>query len=322
MKAFDYSIYGLTLKSSREIKLLAPLKFDKIDLNVSWFSAQDYSENSEWVQIITPDLKSRKGITFFESISDLGIKYKVNFIIGFGVLCFILDETKNKLTIIYPSLMPESDLDSFFVGAILGVVLRLKGVLCLHSSVINIEGKAVLVMGKKRSGKSTSAAYFAKMGYEIIADDLATISIKNEVFFVESGYSKIRLRPKSYDFFNDDYQKKTPLVYTDRDSRYVNLEKKAKNKSLQIAAIFHLKQIDTIQPTIKEYNQIEKIVHLNSNTFGNYVVQPNHRKKEFELLNQIAKVIPVFELTIADNLLFLPKQCEIIIRFLKQNSFL
>jgi len=319
MEVFDYSIYGLTLKSSREIKLLVPLKFDKIDLNVSWCFTEDNPDNSNWVQIITPDLKNTKGITYFQSSSDLRFKYKVNFTTSFGVLCFILQEKKNKLTIVYPPKMPESDLDSFFVGAILGVVLRLKGVLCLHSSVINIEGKAILIMGKKRSGKSTTAAYFAKIGYEIIADDLATISIKNEDFCVEYGYSKIRLRSKSYDFFYGDCETKSSLVYTDRDTRYIDVEKKSKNESLPIAGIFHIKQLENSQPMIKEYNQIEKIIYLNSNTFGNYVIQPNLRKKEFELLNQISKVVPVFELAISDNLLFLPKQIEIIIASLNKN---
>ena len=320
MEAFNYSIYGLALKSSREIKLLIPIKLDKIELNVSWFPTQDYSDDSKWVQIITPDLKNRKGITFFESISDSSVKYKVNFKNSFGELCFILENTKNKLSIIYPFIMPESDLDSFFVGAILGAVLRLKGVLCLHSSVINIEGKAVLVMGKKRSGKSTTAAYFAKIGYEVIADDLAAISIKNEVFYVESGYTKIRLRPKSYDFFYLDCQIKTHLVYTDRDSRYVDIENKSKNEPLQIAAIFHLRQIEKSEPKIKEYKQIEKIIHLNGNTFGNYVIQPNLRKNEFRLLNLIAQDIPVYELETTNNLFFLPKQCEKIISCFQKNN--
>jgi hypothetical protein len=322
MDTFNYSIYGLAVKSSRKIELLAPVEINNTDLNITWRAENQYTDRLDWTQIITPDLKNRKGITFFKSESIKGTAYKIYFETNFGYLYFILDQTAKELIIVFPLTIPDSDLDSFFVGAIIGAVLRLKGTLCLHASVINIEEKAVIIMGSKRSGKSTSAAYFNKLGYEILADDLGTISEKNEAFFVEPGYSKIRLRPKSYDFFIEEKKIKSPLVYSDRESRYVDLAENTKYEALQIAAIFHLKQVDNSKPIIKEYSQIEKIIHLNRNTFGNYVVQKKLRKKEFNQINQLSNAIPVIELETTHNLGFLPKQCQLILAFLKENNLL
>lgn len=102
----------------------------------------------------------------------------------------------------------------------------------------------------------------------------------------------------------------------------MDLVENTKYEALQIAAIFHLKQVGNSKPIIKEYSQIEKIIHLNRNTFGNYVVQKKLRKKEFNQINQLSNAIPVIELETAHNLGFLPKQCQLILAFLKENNLL
>ena len=60
-------------------------------------------------------------------------------------------------------------------GIALGVLLHQRGFLTLHSSGVEIGGGAVLFIGEKGYGKSTTAAALNYAGYRIITDDVAAI---------------------------------------------------------------------------------------------------------------------------------------------------
>jgi hypothetical protein len=64
---------------------------------------------------------------------------------------------------------------SYFLGTVLGALLARRGFFTLHSSAINVNGKAILFCGKSGAGKSTTAAYFEMQGHPLISDDICPI---------------------------------------------------------------------------------------------------------------------------------------------------
>lgn len=314
---FYYKIYGMVLSSTRSIGLLEEQPYSPVDLNVIWTtnSKETPDDSLPWVRIITRDLAYRKGISLYHASTVEGVYKKFCFREINLVLEFILHPVQNKLWVIYDKQENENDLDSYFVGPVLGSILRLKNVICLHASVICIDEKAVVIMGNKRSGKSTTAAAFTQLGFSILADDLAVISSINGVFFVESGYSSVRLRPASLEAIHSKGDENFPLVYSFRNSRYADVRNNFHKSSLPLGSIYLLNNSSSYNsiPTIQTIPELEKIVRLNEHTFGNYVVTRELRKNEFHVLGKLASTIPFYSLVFAPDLQMLRLQCETII---------
>src|SRR5260221_504110 len=84
---------------------------------------------------------------------------------------FVIDATASQIFGMSRSELTLDDLVVYLQGPILGFVLRLRGVTCLHASAAVVEGPAVAVVGEAGMGKSTSAAVFARLGLEGLLDD-------------------------------------------------------------------------------------------------------------------------------------------------------
>lgn len=317
---YQYKIYGLNISSSRNISLLTKTNFSQTDLTVNWnVSTLDTPDNSlEWKPFTTEFLDKINEISIWQIETEKGLLTKVCFVKEENKnINFLLDESREKLRIYHHEKEPESDLESFFVGPVLGFVLRLRGAMCLHSSVVGIAGKAIAFLGHATAGKSTIAAGMANAGAEILADDAAVLTVEDDKFIVQSGYAKIRLRQKAAEFLTDNPED-LPIVYSTRESRYLSLENgnNFHSGSLPLAAIYILGEVsdDYKKPFIKPIKAQEKLMNLIKNTLGNYVVSGDLRAKEFEVLSRIAQTIPMRKLHYAHDIKTLPKQCELIVK--------
>ncbi|MES2354006.1 MAG: hypothetical protein V4568_06280 [Pseudomonadota bacterium] len=83
------------------------------------------------------------------------------------------------------------------VGFVLGYLLHLRGVLCLHGAVLEREGRAIAVLGDSGAGKSTIAAALVKNGARLLSDDLLVIPHTDRGVFVHSGCIGLRLTSNS-----------------------------------------------------------------------------------------------------------------------------
>lgn len=315
---YHYKIYGLHIQSTRKIELLPPATSSPADLEICWTTDAGDSPDAEleWNEVISEELDRRNGISLFTAESPGGVFTKLIYRTDLGQLVFLLDPKKQKLWIIHHPEELRSDLESYLVGPVLGCVLRMRGVVCLHSSVINIDGKGVALLGKKRTGKSTTAAGLAQAGAKVLADDIAVLNQTKGNFTVASGYPSVRLRPAAADHLTVNTDS-LPIVYSDRDSRYFSLIKddKFSAESLPLRAIYVLGEIseDRAEPFIREIESREKLVKLVENTFGSYVVTNEQRSQEFNFLAQIAREVPVRKLFYSHDLENLDRLSQTII---------
>ncbi|MUV88610.1 hypothetical protein GJ629_00815 [Halapricum sp. CBA1109] len=82
-----------------------------------------------------------------------------------------------------------------FENEMLGVVLHQRGRLVLHASAVVVDGEAVVFLGPRGVGKSTTAAAFRTRGYPILEDDIVSIRFEDETPVVDPGVPEMRLRP-------------------------------------------------------------------------------------------------------------------------------
>lgn len=317
-----YNIYGLSVRSSRKIELLNELaEPSSVDLSVTWSSAQVSIPDMAlvWQPVVTRQLSTKGRISFFSAESASGIYLKLTFITAHGDLSVLMDPDKKNVWIIHSNTEPVSNMNSLFVGSILGCILRLRGTLCLHGSVINIDGQAVILTGKKKSGKSTTATAFSRLGYKVMADDIAVINEVNGDFFVQPGYAKVRLRPQPLEVFYPENTYEFDSVYSHRDSKYSDLKGSFHNTPLRLGAIYLLSETEETDgvPFVKS-TSAERLVQLHSNTFAGYVLSASQRKAEFEMLGRLSLKVPVKYLHFGRNVKLVYQQCGVMLDDLKK----
>ncbi len=91
---------------------------------------------------------------------------------------------------------PVSNLEfapTVLVGIGMGLLLHRRGVLCLHGSVISINGRTFALLGESGAGKSTMAAALVARGGKLVSDDLAAVRWNGEFYHVEKGCANLRL---------------------------------------------------------------------------------------------------------------------------------
>lgn len=314
--SFQYKIYGLCVNSSRRIKVLEEQSCFTNDLTVLWTTnaAETPDIELDWHEVITATLLAKDRITYFTALSQEGVYHKLCFVTDYGGFNFIVSPTKERIWLVYSPDEPATNLDSYFVGAVLGCVLRLRGVLCLHASVVRIDDNAVVFLGRKKSGKSTTAAAFAKHGYKVLADDIATICAINNQFYVYPGYPKVRLRPKSLAVLHPGPQEQFVSVHSHRDSRYSDIQHNFWQTPLPLGAIYILAETVNANDTpFIERVDNGAIVELHANTFGNYIITADLRKQEFKELAQLVMNVPVRRLRFGRNVELVNLQCQAVI---------
>ena len=89
------------------------------------------------------------------------------------------------------------DACTYLIGPVIGFVLRLRGVPCLHASAVAVGEQAIALVGFPGAGKSTTVAAFAQCGFSVISDDVVALAEDGANFLVPPGYPRVNLWPDS-----------------------------------------------------------------------------------------------------------------------------
>ena len=82
-------------------------------------------------------------------------------------------------------------------GPGLGILAHRRGLLTLHGSAVEVDGRAVVLLGPKRAGKSTAAAALVARGHRLLTDDLVVLDLDEEGARVRLGPTQVKLWPAS-----------------------------------------------------------------------------------------------------------------------------
>jgi hypothetical protein len=110
---------------------------------------------------------------------------------------FLIDDAGSEIWAEWRPPLTLEDTATYLLGPMLGFVLRLRGVLSLHASVIEVDGQALGFMGEAGAGKSSLAAAFAQKGFAVMSDDILALQRRDGAYFAQSGYPRLRLWPDS-----------------------------------------------------------------------------------------------------------------------------
>jgi hypothetical protein len=214
---------------------------------------------------------------------------------------FRIDCTGRRICFEWPAALTIEDAATYLLGPILGFVLRLRGVVCLHASAIVLAGSAIALVGSNGVGKSTSAARFADLGYRVLSDDLLPLRREGDLVVAESGYPRIRLWPDAVQHLYGAARELPSLTPT-WDKRYLDVAGRFQRDGLPLAAIYVLAERGArpAAPSIQPLSRSEAYLALISNTYCNYLLDKSMRELEFDFLGDLLDRVPAHRI-VADN---------------------
>ena len=189
------------------------------------------------------------------------------------------------------------DACTYLLGPVLGFVLRLRGVTCLHASAMVLGKSAIALTGSPGAGKSTLAAAFTRLGFSVLSDDVLALTEQGGLFLVQPGYPRVNLWPDSVqELFGSENA--LPRITPTWDKRYLELDQaggRFMREPLPLHAIYVLgaREPTLSSPVIEEVAGREAFMTLVANTYMNYLLDRQMRSREFSTLSRIVGSIPV-----------------------------
>jgi hypothetical protein len=209
------------------------------------------------------------------------------------------------------------DLLVYLQGPVLGFVLRLRGVTCLHASAVTFEGRAFGVIGRGGMGKSTSAAILARMGLPVLTDDVLALLDRGTAFDVQPGLPRVLLWSESVRALFGDPEA-LPRVVGGWDKRYLDLTVPGYQfgrVATPLGALYVLGErlAGTEAPLITALHGAAAMPYLLANTYANDFLDAGQRARELEVLARLASRVPIRLVHAPDDRTKAPDVCAAIL---------
>ncbi len=321
MSPYQYFVYGLRISTSQPVNGLPRRPFDgppDVRLEIRGPGAWTFAPIPDDLPL---DGVKRMGEQWHSlKVWQAGETVHVRYMLNGEQVDFAISAAGNRVRVIWSKDFPADDVPAFFLGPVIGCVLRLRGVVALHAGVVAIGDVAIAVLGDKGAGKSTLVGALAQQGFPVLSDDVAPLFERGEQFWVHPGYPRLRLWPATAEWLGI-FSLNLPRVESIFEKRYFDLtvdpsanEWRFCEKSCPLAAAYML---DTPQDGIPvELSQESAVSGLNTllrNTYADYVLGQSERLQQFMLLVQLASQIPIRRIHRPDNLQQLPQICAAIV---------
>jgi hypothetical protein len=229
---------------------------------------------------------------------------------------FWLDRKGTRIWAMWPATSSLEDAATFLLGPVLGLLLRLRGVTCLHASAVAFGDRAVAFVGDEGAGKSTTAAAFAQRGHPVISDDVVAIVERESVFDVMSAYPYLSLWPDSVKMLYGP-AKTLPTFSANWDKRVLSLGEdrlRFEENSLPLGAIFILgeRSPEAFAPFLETPTKQECLLALVANSYATGMLDKEMRAQEFALLGRLITSVPVRRLRPNEDPSQIDKLCALV----------
>lgn len=231
---------------------------------------------------------------------------------------FLIDRAGTEVWAQWSEPLTLEDTTTYLLGPVMGFVMLLRGIVCLHASAIVIGKEAIALLGPAGSGKSTTAAAFSDRGFSVLAEDVVTLDDCGDHFLVRPGYPCIRLWPASVKAL---YGSEThlPKLTPNWDKRYLDLTERAgqfQAEPLPLAAIYQLgeRRHDATAPFVESLDRSAGLLSLIANTYATKLMDKEMRAREFELLTCVLKNVPLRRVTPHADPARIPELCNSILK--------
>ena len=304
---FTYSVFGLLLESNLPIPELTVIRPDHgpsslessdgrvvaIHLNASPPTSGGVPSAPEELSYATSykDAVGNPALSIWKAPGSRHLRLAY-----FDGTQFWLDREGREVWATWPDNLVLEDTATYLLGPVLGILLRLRGVTCLHASAVAFGEKAVAFVGSEGAGKSTTAAALARRGHAVLSDDVVALAERNGSFFVHPAYPYLCLWPEAVESLYGSAEA-LPQFSANYEKRCLSLGKQElqfAQQALPLAAIYILgDRRGDPAPLVEELPPQRAFLALVANTFATNTLDSEMRAKEFEILARVAPSVPI-----------------------------
>ena len=212
---------------------------------------------------------------------------------------FWIDRNSTNIWAIWPDTSSLEDATTYLLGPVLGLLLRLRGEVCLHASAVVLVGRVAIFVGEAGAGKSTTGAAFARKGHPIVSDDVVRLVEQENAFYVQPAYPHISLWPESVEFLfgSPEALPRFSAAWDKRDLALGDRGTQFELHSLPVGVIYILgDRSSDPAPFLAELSPQSALMSLVANSYGTRVLDTEMRAKEFEFYARLASTVPVRQL--------------------------
>src|SRR5215216_4710008 len=174
------SIYGLEVVANRTIPGVpaSPIAADELRISFGSLPSSLNEVSATQIETYVADYKDECGNPVLRVFRE-DMYYRFSYA---DRTEFLIDQKATEIWAQWPEPLTLEDAATYLLGPIMGFVMLLRGIVCLHASAIAVGNEAIALVGPAGSGKSTTAAAFAERGYGILAEDVVTIDDRRDHF--------------------------------------------------------------------------------------------------------------------------------------------
>jgi hypothetical protein len=228
---------------------------------------------------------------------------------------FWLDREGTRVWATWPETLTIDDAATYLLGPVLGLLLRLRGVTCLHASAVSLGDCVVAFVGPEGAGKSTTAAALAQQGCAILSDDVVALTEIDGAFHVHPAYPYLCLWPESVETIYGSADA-LPQFSQSYEKRCLSLERNKlqfETRSLPLKAIYIFgERRSDLAPRLETISAQKSILALVANTFATNVLETEMRAKEFSTLGRLVPNVRIRKVFAHRDLGRLPELCRLI----------
>ncbi|HEY2108430.1 MAG TPA: hypothetical protein VGH17_00940 [Candidatus Acidoferrales bacterium] len=296
--SFTYSVFGVTLRSTASIPGLSPLQIpaERVDIELDLGSIEPFatarSSHSESVVYIS----AYTGPSGAPALRILQGQNGLFHLVYFDGMQFWMDRHGTKLWASWPSESSVEDAATYILGPVLGLLLRFRGITCLHASAVAIGTSVVAFVGAEGAGKSTTAAAFARAGFAAVSDDVVALVEREGDFFVSPSYPHLCLWPESVEILYGTADALPPFVpnWEKRRLSVANGGARFEDGPLPLRAIYLLDEIRSDPgPHVEAVTAQTGFLSLVANSFATNMLDSEMRANEFRTLSSLVAKVPL-----------------------------
>jgi len=213
---------------------------------------------------------------------------------------FVIDPHAGEVWSRWPSTATLEDSATYLRGPVMGFILRLRKICCLHASGVVVDRKILAFAGPPGAGKSTTAAAFANLGYPVLSDDIVAMQHRDGEFWALPGYPHLCLWPDSAAALGSpDLPRITPAGGSSDwwDKSYLDLLARGQfqMQPMPLGAVYLLQARSAASdcPKTHALSAAAATSALAFNTYMKYLLDRSLRTEEFHFLNTLYSKVPV-----------------------------
>jgi hypothetical protein len=315
---FNYYVFGLNLRSNLPLPGVNPDNSSakecdiEVHLGLRPYSAEKNSRRFEEATYVSADTDAAGEPALRIFRVEQGTFVRLAYEDGTQ---FWLDRKRENIWSTWPSASSIENVASYLLGPVLGLVLRLRGITCLHASAVAFGDRSVAFVGSTGAGKSTTAAAFARQGCGVISDDIVALLEQEGVFHVMPAYPHLCLWPESVRVLYESPEA-LPRLIPDWDKRRLDLGEQGtrfESRCLPLGAIYVLgERRPDPAPYVEAIRPQSALLALVADTYANKILDREMRAQEFAVLGRMVTTVPIRRVYPHEDAARLEALCKII----------